>query len=644
MGSRKHDLVMIAEERKKWKTVNIECLSNNVRAAFLQRKQAVDMYIDGYSANEISNTLNCNISLPIKWVEKCLKTDEYGIPYGYCSLLPYKHTSGYKRTQIVTDLAKNYSGSFTKLFHDFPDLKEYVDNLYLQRDKKILEKNMTKKFVFERFLWKCKELGIREYDYPFNTKTLGEHSLYIYLANLEKTKSNYSISRQNHDARQKYFSAGLGISINYPVQRPFSKVQIDGHKIDCILTVTVENQNGELVHVPIKRIWLLTVIDVATRTILGYHLTVHEEYNRFDILSCIKNAIQPHERMKFTIPGLHYPDGEGYHSLIMPDLSWGVFDSIELDNALSHHAKDTVNQISEYLNVVMNFGPVSTPERRGIIERFFQNLESRGFHRIVSTTGTGITDQRREQCETAATSNRISFQHILELTEILIAQYNVSPHSALNNFSPLEVMKQRIERGMLPAYLEKEKQENFTLLSYTVTRTVRGNIESGRRPYVQFEGCEYRSDELSGSYNLYGETVLILVNPDDLRTVKAFKQDGSEIGELNVAGKWAYTKHSLAQRRAIRQYIKYNNIVLGPLDDPITLYHDYLNDITPKKKSAGNKLAALKMKRVKKDNNFVPITNLDESKSQKNGKNPNILTDTQLNNVISSDLFRSLYE
>lgn len=644
MGSKNYDLFKLDKERAQWKTVNTDCLSEEAKSIYLQRKKAVDMYIDGFKIDTICNILNCSRALPLNSLKKCIQKDENGIAYGYTGLLPYKHLKSYQRTSTINQITKSFTGALAKLFHDYPEVKEYVDSLYLQRDRSILEKNMIRKIIFEKFLNKCMELGIREYEYPFNTKYMGERSLYQYLGELERKASNLAIARQNKNAVQKYFSTGIGMPINYPVQRPFSKVQIDGHKIDCLLTVDIENQDGETKTVTIKRIWLLTVIDVATRVILGYHLTLHEEYNRFDILSCVHNAIVPHEKMEFTIPCLHYPEGEGYHTLAMPELSWAVFDAIELDNALSHHAKDTVQQISEYLNVVMNFGPVSTPERRGIIERFFQSLESKGFHRIVSTTGTGITDQRKDNSESSAVNFHISFQHILELTEVLIAQYNQSPHSALHNFSPLEVMKQRVERGMIPSLLEPEKQENFTLLSYTVTRKVRGNIDTGRRPYIQFEGTEYRSDELSSSFDMCGKKIVLLINPDDLRTVRAFNEDGSEIGLLYVAGKWAYTKHSLAQRKSVQQYIRRNHIFLGPLDDPIEIYHQYLNKEASKKKSAGNKLAELKRMKGKNKTTNSSIIQFSESTSSNSGKNNNVQANDNVDELLNSDLFRSFYQ
>ncbi len=82
MASKKYDLFQLEEERKPWKTVNTDCLTKEMYIIFMQRKQAVDMYIDGYSLSVISNSINCSASSPIKWLEKCRKKDEYGSPYG----------------------------------------------------------------------------------------------------------------------------------------------------------------------------------------------------------------------------------------------------------------------------------------------------------------------------------------------------------------------------------------------------------------------------------------------------------------------------------------------------------------------------------------------------------------------------------
>lgn len=593
MANKQCNLAKLYEQRKEWKTVNVECLTDTDKQRYLSRKLAVDMYINGKALKEIEVVTNIKPTKYLALVKKCLQLDEHGLMLGYTALIPYKHLKKYERKQEVKDNSLNYAGALSQLFDKYPSLKERTDDLFLQRDKTILEKNMKPIIIYDKFLNQCKELGIKENEYPFNTSNLGKRSFYEYLKDLEKRMANEAIYRYHKNSIQKFNSTGIGMVTNYERLRPYSKVQIDGHKVDLEATIRIEDENGDVCYVPIKRFWLLTLIDVATRTILGYHLTIKDEYDRFDILLCIKNAIEPRKRMTFTIPRFQYPEGGGYPSFEINETKWAVFDEIELDNALSHHSQLAVSKITEYLNAAMSFGPVSTPERRGIIERFFGVLEEKGYHRVVSTTGSNINDARRKQSEEDAVKFQITFQEIVELTEVLIANYNLTSNSMLKGFSPLEIMKQRIERGLQPSLLEDDKQIDFALLQYSETRQVRGSIKTGRRPYIQFEEAEYRSDELSYDYNLIGKKITVLINPEDLRTLIAYKEDGTEIGKLYVVGKWSNTPHTLKQRKEITRFFRMNHIALGPFDDPVSIYHDYLQYKAKDNKSARNKLGHL---------------------------------------------------
>ena len=73
-----------------------------------------------------------------------------------------------------------------------------------------------------------------------------------------------------------------------------------------------------------------------------------------------------------------------------------------LDNAKSHLADNTIRKIVDDLKSAINFGSVATPETRGIIERFFGSLETRGFHKLPSTTGSNINDLKRKEPEAAS--------------------------------------------------------------------------------------------------------------------------------------------------------------------------------------------------------------------------------------------------
>lgn len=607
------DLPLLQKERIYWKTVEESCLNEREFLLYKKRKKAVDMYIDGYSIKEIKNETGLlGKSEAKRLLNKCISTDENGNYYGYIALIPYKRiANNYNRIKPIqsSELNSNYSGMFEKLLYDYPELKKYIEDLYFGKIKTVLEKNITGYFIHNKFLEKCKILGVKEHEYPFNTKNKGKRTLYKYISNLAINNSLSIHKRLDSNAIEKLTSTGIGKQMTLPDVRPFSVVQLDGHKIDCIVTIEVPTPNSDKETKTIQRFWLLTLIDVATRTILGYHITIESAYNHFDVLKCLKNAIIPKTIMDFKINGLEYPTNSGFHSIAIPESAWAIFDEIMLDNAMAHLSKDVINKITNYLLSTINFGPVATPERRGIIERFFETLETRGFHRVVSTTGTGITDPRRRKAEKDAIKYVVTFQELLELTEILIAQYNNTPHSAINGFSPLEVMKQRLNRGLLPNYLEIEKRSNFMLDYITVTRKIRGKLGTGRRPYITFEGAEYRSDVLSKSFDLVGHTLTLRLNPDDIRTCKTFFEDGSEFCDLYVVGKWQNCPHSLAQRKAANALLNEKKLKGNSFIDPVEKLEEHLINKSQNSKRARNKLASLQQTIRSDNNNKTNITN-----------------------------------
>lgn len=612
------NLSHLKDERKYWKTVELSCLSEEHQNKYMNRKRAVDMYIDGYSALQIISATNLKGKSEAKrLLLKCLTTDEFGSYMGYTALIPYKHIkTKYVRKNLPSVFATDSSniGMFSLLLSEYPELNEYIDMLYFGKDKSILEKNISVRTIHQLFLKKCKQIGIKEYEYPFSVKSKGSRSLYNYIHNLMLDNSNKIASRLSNDAYEKMTSTGMEQCILLPDIRPFSVVQIDGHKIDCIATIDITTPKGDKETLTIQRFWLLTLIDVATRTILGYRLTVESAYDRFDVLKCIENAILPKQFIQFSIPGLKYPENTGFHSTALPDSEWAIFDEIMLDNALAHLSKDVINRVTNELNVTLNFGPVASPERRGIVERFYQTLENRGFHRMPSTTGTGIYDTRRKNAEKDAIKYGIKFEHIVELTEILIAQYNNTPHNANNGFTPLEVMQQRMAKGLLPNFLEKEKREKFMLNNITVTRKICGKLGTGRRPYVNFEGAEYRSEVLSKSFNLVGHTLTLRFNPDDIRTCKAFFEDGSEFCDLCVVGQWRNQPHSLDQRKSANKLLNEKKLKDNSFIDPMQTYNEYLIDESQKSKRARNKLAARQITQKTADNNISANSDPDIQK------------------------------
>jgi hypothetical protein len=102
--------------------------------------------------------------------------------------------------------------------------------------------------------------------------------------------------------------------------RPYQVVEFDGHRLDVRLKVVVRDPLGFAHEFEMERVWLLVIIDVCTRAVIGYHIALAREYGRYDVIKTIENALTPHCSRTFTIPGLTYGPHDGFPSGRMPEL------------------------------------------------------------------------------------------------------------------------------------------------------------------------------------------------------------------------------------------------------------------------------------------------------------------------------------
>ncbi len=566
MAIKKHDLSELREIRCQWYSIPIEAIPESKRKVFEQRREAVDLYIDGVKLSEIFEKTNIDPRLISRYVDKCVKQDADGNYAGYSALI--------KSKKIV----ETVEGKFGKLLSKYPALNEYIAGCWYGDPKYTLEKNINLKSLHDRFIKKCIEIGVPDYEYPFNTVHKGYVSLSKYVKKLDAIKVEKAAKRESKDNMQKLLSTGFGNRYTANPVVPFSTVQIDGHIIDMVYNVEIYNEDGTVDHVIATRAWVLAVIDVATRCVLSYSVSQEFNYNQYDVLDALKNAIVPKERPKITIEGLEYPENGGYYQTAFPDLEYALFDTVMLDNAKSHLAFNTVEKMTDYLKCSVNFGSVATPETRGIVERFFGSLETRGFHRLPATTGSNIKDLKRRDPEKAALKYDITYDEIVQLLDVLIAEYNNTPHSALNNLTPLECMRKRIfDNGMYPTIADKTIKEKVERLNYLVEkRTVRGG-NNGKRAYINYEGAEYRSYELSGTGIFIGKEITLLVDPRDVSEIEAYTEDGSFIGKLRAKGEFGTKSHSLKTRRNARKLAKERSMDKLDFNPAISAYEQSLN-------------------------------------------------------------------
>ncbi|AZV43022.1 hypothetical protein [Peribacillus asahii] len=604
-------------DTSKWAAVLEDRLSDNHKFLFQKRKVAVDMYINGeHSLKEIYKCTGVSKTELYRLVDRCFMLDENNEIYGYRALIPNKRIKPYKREKtsdgnIISD-ESNFSGAFNKLLEDYPQLKTTIETYYLRRNIDITEPIIKVKYLHREFLKTCRSLGIRAEagEYPFNTSDQGKRALYRYINNFRMKNMSSIIKDQGNDATTMHHTTGKGQKTENII-RPFQRVEFDGHKIDAAMTIKFISPEGDIILREMSRIWLLMIVDVATRTILGYHICLNKEYSQYDVLNCIENAIKPWKPKEFVITGLKYPKHGGFPSEVIAETKYAVWDEIAFDNAKANLAKQVEEKLKRMIGCSINIGPVATPTRRPIIEKMFHLLEANGFQRIISTTGNNPKDPRRQNPEQKAKKYEITYEEIMDLAEVLIFEQNGTAQSGIYHLTPLELMQQRLEKGVYPRIIS----ENISFSTIQIERVISGDLKKGRRPYIYYEGVKYRNNVLSDSYHLVKTKLTLLVDTKDLRTVKAFLPDGSELGILIAQGKWSLQPHTLQTRKQINKLRNTGELYLSDYEDPIEVFHKHLKTKAITNKSSRNKLANLETQIKDMNDNKDKLTSqiLDDS-------------------------------
>lgn len=559
---------------------------------------------------------------------------------GYCGLL--------KQSAKCKGDASQHKRDFLVLLEKYPQLKDFIIGNYFGDKKYTLEKNMNLKTLHDKFIRECQRLGVMQHEYPLNTMNKGYVSLCSYVNNLAKTNIGLQSKRLDNDSSQKLSSTGQGSRLSTNALFPFSTVQVDGHIIDLVYTIEIPADDGTIGRVIATRAWLIAVIDVATRCILGYSLSQEFNYNQYDVMDAIKDSLIPKELRELTISGLSYPSNGGFYSTALPELKNVLFDCIMLDNAKSHLSSFTLNKLVDDLGCTVNFGSVATPETRSIIERFFGTLETTGLHKLPMTTGSTTNDLKRNNPEKSALKYEVTFDQIAELMDVLIAEYNNTSHKGIDNLSPLECMKLKIRSaGMMPCMLSSDNAAKVAdrLTMRLDERIVRGHVKKGKRPYIQFMGVEYRSRLLASSEMYIGKKIQIVYNPRDISKLEAYSKDGIFIDILTARGEFGTKSHSIKTRKNAMKLAWERGRQHLEFDTPIEAYMEHLAYEGKKSRRAATRSDIVRREtgipaptgKNKKKDNIIQLENVMDSGKRLSSEDIKDLSLEELYNVLFTE-------
>lgn len=566
-----------------WPTPEIGALAPETLKQYLRRKKAVELYLLGSSDKFIAEECQIRLNHIYRLItERCLAPHPDGLIYGWRGLIPNLRIKEYNRTKKIHIDAngRGASGAMQLLLETHPDLHERLIRRILSSPSKN-QIGLIKTPRIVHWQWFINELAKYGYEakeqWPFNTKSRAYQTICRFIDDVINENSSKAQRMLGGPNLERKLISGDGV--NRPISKIYERVEMDAHKIDGIFCVMMPHSSGGYIPVVIHRIWVIVIIDIVSKAVLGYHLSMNREVNKEDILRTIKKALSSWNPLPISF-GEPYIEGAGFPSTVSEKFRGMCWDETCVDGALAEtciHVQTVLENVvgSQLITPKTGYSSRRSKDDRPFVETFFRKLGAYGFQRLSNSTGNKAGSTQGRNPDKVAENCRFQIEYAEELLDVLIANYNATPHSSLGYRTPLKFMKYIFDEDSRSVrYADPNLVQG--LLSFGKKCKVKGDLTKGRKPYVNFSGARYSSEILSQRYDLIGSEIWIINHlEDDARVVKASLLTGASIGILRAAPPWHKSPHTLAIRKAINSCVHNKHISLTTNSDAIQMFIEF---------------------------------------------------------------------
>lgn len=546
-----------------WPSFDVGALTEDRRELFLKRKQGILLYLQGASGDVIEAETGLGRSHIHRLItERCLVTHEDGQLYGWRGINPHQRIKPYTRTkQIQPDpWGMGTGGALQLLFST-----EKGSQLKVRFTKEILKKKWRhlenhKRPKQDLIVWFLTEARSLSPDagskWPFNVAKQGQVTIGAFINKV--LDENPQAARAIMGGSEAVKKAKAGDGTNRPDFPLYRRVECDAHKLDIRCTVLVPSHDGRLEPVLVHRLWVIVILEVRSRCVLGYFLSLRREPSADDVIGAIKFALEPWKPKTLQFSDKAYVSGAGFPGAFDPNLVGACWDEFSVDGALANVCKRVAHILRDVVkaSVVSPQEPHSFSSRRSLddrpfIETYFRQISSK-LKKLSVSTGSKPADRRGRDPEAEAIKSAFQLEYLLELLDVILANYNATPHSSLGYRSPLAQMlflasnPETYIRQADPVHVRR-------LLCRRKRCRVVANSKGLTGAHVNFFGAAYSAEWLRSRLELAGQWVWVsLENADDARLVSVSTESGEDLGFLHALPPWHRTPHSLYVRSAIR--------------------------------------------------------------------------------------------
>jgi putative transposase len=310
----------------------------------------------------------------------------------------------------------------------------------------------------------------------------------------EGVDTHILIRRREGAKRAREQVGPLSVSSLQP-ERALEVVQIDHTLVDVIV---VDRDNRQ----PIGRPWLTLAVDVATRMIAGFHVSLWPP-SALSVCLALTHAVLPKTSW--------LADRE------LQTLDWptsGLPRTLHVDNAREFHSEALVRGCQEY-GVRLDHRPVGRPHFGGHIERLIGTMMG-AVHLLPGTTFSDVKQKGFYPSEARAVLTLSELERWLALQ--IAGVYQLSLHSSLGT-SPLTAWQKAMSRSTSSIRKPVDPTEFFLSFLPAVSRQV-------RRDGIHMWNIRYWDNVLSPWAGRMQRALLVKYDPRDLSRVYVRDPDG----------------------------------------------------------------------------------------------------------------------
>ena len=279
----------------------------------------------------------------------------------------------------------------------------------------------------------------------------------------------------------------------YQIERAYEVVQIDHTLVDVIVVDRVHRK-------PLQRPWLTLAIDVASRMVAGFYLTL-EPPSVLSVALAIQHLVQP----KF----------DWLESLGI-DADWpaeGLPETIHVDNAKEFRSKAMKRGAEEH-GISLQYRPIGAPHYGGHIERLIGTMMG-AVHLLPGSTFSSIKDRGDYDSVGKSAMTLDELEHWLALE---ITRYHAEWHRSLG-MPPVAAWNEAYGRREAPLRRPYDPEEFRIDFLPSTERMV-------RRDGIHLFGLRYWDDILSLWAGRQGRQLRVSYDPRDLSTVFVRSPEG----------------------------------------------------------------------------------------------------------------------